>query len=170
MNTARTANLLGAFTVAMHHRVLQRINADQHIGGEGPAAVVLIGTNPGKTVDFVARALELTHSGTVRLIDRLATEQWVERRPGGTDRRAVALYLTKAGQQKMRVILRVRRECLESVLGVLSAKEQKLLTTVLEGMLENMTTNEQMAESICRLCEEEACPQPNCPVTQALQG
>ena len=169
MSNARTANLLGAFTVAMHHQVLQRINADQRIGGEGPAAVVLIGTNPGKTVDFLARALELSHSGTVRLVDRLAAEEWVERRPG-TDKRAVALHLTKAGHHRMRLILRARRECIENVLGALSAKEQKSLTSALEGMLEKMTTSEQMADSICRLCEEESCPQPDCPVTQALQN
>jgi MarR family transcriptional regulator, negative regulator of the multidrug operon emrRAB len=167
MNKDRSVNLLGAFVDAMYRRVEVRINAELGMGGEGPAAIVIIGTNPGRTVDFLARALELSHSGTVRLVDRLAEGQLVQRR-ACADRRAVALVLTERGRRRMRAILRARRHCLDQVFDVLTAKDQLQLTRSLELMLTSITTSDPVAETICRLCDEAACPQPKCPVTLAV--
>jgi hypothetical protein len=64
--------------------------------------------------------------------------------------------------------LRTRRKYLDEVLQSLSAKEQKQLTPLLEILLKKVTTSDKDAESICRLCEESVCPQPLCPVTQAV--
>ena len=167
MNKARAVNVLGAFIDAMYRRVEVQINSVHGMGGEGPAAIVMIGTNPSRTVDFLARALELSHSGTVRLVDRLETDELVQRR-ACADKRAVALVLTERGMRKMRAILRARRECLEAVFDVIDSKQQIQLTHALEEMLASITTSDQVAESICRRCEEAACPQSKCPVTQAL--
>jgi len=167
MDKARAVNLLGAFVDAMYRRIEVKINTDHGMGGEAPAAIVMIGTNPARTLDFLARALELSHSGTVRLVDKLEKEQLVQRRPCA-DKRAVALVLTERGMRKMRSILRARRECLEGVFEVLGSKDRSQLTHSVETMLASLTTSDQVAESICRLCDEAACPQPKCPVTQAL--
>ena len=169
MNKARAVNLLGAFVDAMYRRIEGNISTNHGMGGEAPAAIVMIGTNPLRTLDFLARALELSHSGTVRLVDKLARELLVERR-SCADKRAVALVLTERGMRRMRSILRARRECLESVFEVLSVKDQSQLTHAIEAMLANITTSDQVAETICRLCEEAVCPQRNCPVTQALHA
>ncbi len=169
MNKARAVNLLGAFVDAVYRRVEVKINTDQGMGGEAPAAIVMIGTNPERTLDFLARALELSHSGTVRLVDKLERERLVERR-ACADKRAVALVLTERGSRRMRSILRARRECLETVFETLSAREQGQLTRSVEVMLASITGSDQEAECICRLCEEAACPQRRCPVTQALHA
>jgi DNA-binding MarR family transcriptional regulator len=169
MNKARAVNLLGAFVDAVYRRIEIRINADQGMGGGAPAAIVMIGTNPARSLDFLARALELSHSGTVRLVDKLARERLVERR-ACADKRAVALVLTDRGTRRMRSILRARRECLETIFKTLGVQEQAQLTRSVELMLASITTSDQVAECICRLCDEASCPQRNCPVTQALHA
>jgi MarR family transcriptional repressor of emrRAB len=169
MNKARAVNLLGAFVDSVYRQVESGIDAKLGMGGETPAAIVMIGTNPGRSMDFLARALVLSHSGTVRLVDRLEKEEYV-RRESGKDKRAVALRLTTRGQRKMQEILGARRACLEAVFEVLTRAEQRQLTESVETMLASMSTSDQVAECMCRLCEEAACPQPTCPVTQALNA
>ena len=102
-------------------------------------------------------------------MDKLERQLLVERR-ACADKRAVALVLTERGNRRMRSILRARRECLETIFRALSVQEQGQLTRSVEVMLASITTSDQVAESICRLCEESACPQRRCPVTQALHA
>ena len=56
--------------------------------GRRAALVALSGWLAGTTVDGLARVLRLTHSGAVRLADRLERDGLVERRPGRTGARA----------------------------------------------------------------------------------
>src|SRR5687768_6517652 len=84
----RDANVLGAFSVA----VTDRVRADSG----GSALLALHTWLAGASIDRLARVLELSHSGTVRLVDRLAAAGLLERL-GGPDGRAVALQLTERG-------------------------------------------------------------------------
>jgi MarR family transcriptional repressor of emrRAB len=163
----RTSNLFGALVLGVQDQLLGRIEKESSIGSQAAAALVTIGANVGCSVDFLRVALRLSHSGCVRLIDKLTATGLAARR-GGKDKRVVALFLTDAGQRRMQRILRTRRKYLDEVLQSLNPKEQKLLTPLLEILLKKVTTSEQEAESICRLCEETVCPQPLCPVTQAV--
>lgn len=167
MENPRASNLFGALVVGVQDQLLRRIEAESSIGGQAAAALVTIGANSGCSVDFLRVALQLSHSGCVRLVDKLTETTLVERR-GGKDKRVVALFLTDAGQRRVQRVLRTRRKYLDEVLQSLNSKEQKLLIPLLEILLKKVTTSEQDAESICRLCEEAVCPQPLCPVTQAV--
>ena len=167
MKNSRASNLFGALVVGVQDQLLRRIETESSIGGQAAAALVTIGANSGCSVDFLRVALQLSHSGCVRLIDKLTETALVER-GGGKDKRVVALFLTDAGQRRMQRVLRTRRKYLDEVLQSLSAKEQKQLTPLLEILLNKVTTSDKDAESICRLCEEAVCPQPLCPVTQAV--
>ena len=164
MQNARGRNLLGALVIAVHDKMQQRAEAEISMAGQAAAALVTIGHNFGQSVEFLSGVLQLSHSGCVRLADKLEEQGLIERRVG-EDRRVVTLFLTEAGQQRKRDVLRARREALSAVFGTLESRQQEQLTGLLEVMLKGITFSKAEADVICRLCEERSCPQPRCPVT-----
>jgi MarR family transcriptional repressor of emrRAB len=168
MADARTANLLGAFLTGLHDHLSKRLEQISQISGDGPAALVAIAYNEGRTVEFLRRTLGLSHSWTVRLVEKLAKAGLVVKK-SGSDKRTLALFLTEQGRRKMQGIVRARRRCLDEVLAALPVKEQKTFTSMLERMLAMLTGDEDSAEAICKLCEVDVCPQNRCPVTLAVK-
>ncbi|MGH2743362.1 MAG: winged helix DNA-binding protein, partial [Thermoleophilaceae bacterium] len=95
---ARGANLLGAVSLAVADRVRDAAERGTGQGGSAPAALVsLAGYLDGSPIDSVRGPLGLTHSATVRVVDRLVAAGLARRR-GGADRRSVAVELTPAGR------------------------------------------------------------------------
>ncbi len=136
-------------------------------GGAAPAALVAIGSYPVGTIERLRVVLGLTHSGAVRLVDRLEEDGLVERRRSGG--RAVSLALTDAGERRMRGVLAGRRRALEGALGGLSPSDRERLAVLLEKLLSGLTDGFERSERICRLCEVDACPQEVCPVERAAE-
>ena len=165
MDDERTLNLLGALALSVVDALNHVVEANAGYGGETPAALVTLGAQPGISINALRQMLNLSHPGTVRLIDRLESQGLVERR-AGSDGRTLALFLTDAGCERRRAILTERRQQLQLAVNSLTTNERQQLTKLLEKMLATMTTNELRAFAICRLCEEEVCPQDRCPVEQ----
>ncbi len=163
MADLRTANLLGAFTLAIADELRRVTEEGAAHGAAAPAALVMIGTYPGQTIEALSHTLQLSHSGTVRLVDRLVADGLVERQQG-LDGRTVALFLTAAGEQSMQVVLAKRRQILEETLQTLSLTEQEQLTMLIEKLLVGFTRDRAHADTICRLCHEAVCPAESCPV------
>ena len=166
MDEARLLNLLGALALSLVDGLHQEAFATLGYGGESAAALVTLGVEPGFSINDLRQALQLSHPGTVRLVDRLAQQGWVERRPG-SDGRTVALFLTDTGHGKRQQILAARRHPLQGAIQALTSEDCAQLTPLLEKMLGAMTTSDAAAFAICRLCEEEVCPGDRCPVEQA---
>ncbi|MCC5601212.1 MarR family winged helix-turn-helix transcriptional regulator [Nostoc favosum] len=165
MTEERTLNLLGALALSVVDGLNAVVEASVGHGGETPAALVTLGAEPGLSINTLRQVLNLSHPGTVRLIDRLETQGLVERR-AGSDGRTLALFLTDAGHERRQTILTERRQQLQFAVTSLTPDEYEQLTQLLEKMLTAMTTNELRAFAICRLCEEEVCPSECCPVDQ----
>jgi DNA-binding MarR family transcriptional regulator len=70
----------------------------------------LIAMTPGMNQQTLAGLLRVTPSKVVALVDELQAKGLMERRRNETDRRAAALYLTKAGEQMMAQVAAVARE------------------------------------------------------------
>ena len=158
-HTSREANLLGACALAVAGR-LPPSAADA-------ALVALAGWLSGTTVDGLARVLALTHSGAVRLADRLERDGLVERRPGA-DGRTRALHATAAGARAAQRLQAERFAALEDVLAPLDAAERAALAGMLEKLLAGLTPDHAVAGRICRLCDPGVCGHPDrCPVTIA---
>jgi DNA-binding MarR family transcriptional regulator len=158
-HTSREANLLGACSLAVAGRL--------PAAADEAALVALGGWLGGTTVDGLARVLALTHSGAVRLTDRLARDGLVERRPG-PDGRTRALHVTAAGAREAARLQSQRFAALEEVLAALDAGERDALTPLLERLLGAMTPDHAAAGRICRLCDPDVCGHPErCPVTIA---
>lgn len=164
----RLSNLLSAFSLGFVDRQRTATEMAASLGSTAPAAIVTIGSFPGETIHSLSKILMLSHSATVRLIDRLQENNLVERNPG-EDNRSVTLSLTRKGSSKFAKILEARRRTSMDVLKALEPAEQKQLEALLEKLLSTMTSGRTEANSICRLCEIDACPQDRCPVENAAQ-
>lgn len=165
MNDKRTSNLLGAFALSVVDSLTMVVEANAGYGGETPAALVTVGAEPGLSINKLRQILNLSHPGTVRLVDRLETEGLVQRQ-AGSDGRTVALFLTNTGAKRRKTILSERRKQLQVAINALSRNERKQLSNLLEKMLTAMTTSELKSFTICRLCEDDVCPANQCPVEQ----
>ena len=129
-----TTNTLGALALAVADRVQEAVAAVAGHGASGPAALVALdGFAGGGSIDALRRILGLTHSGAVRLVDRLTAARLVERRIG-PDARAVSLHLTPEGRRVARRVLTAREAALEQVLVGLSPAQRDQLDSLLSAM------------------------------------
>src|SRR3954451_17991860 len=129
----RDANLLGALGIVLAD-LLE--DAAGLAGGATPAGalVALHDRAAGGTIDALAGVVGLSHSGTVRLVDRLARDGLVERRRGA-DQRSAALVLTPAGRRIARQILRGREARLQFFVTLLTDDQRGALTDLAERLL-----------------------------------
>jgi MarR family transcriptional repressor of emrRAB len=161
----RDANLLGALGLAVADRLAE---AAESAGGasSAEALVALNGRAAGASIDALAGIVGLSHSGAVRLVDRLARDGLVERRRAA-DQRSAALVLTPAGRRAARRILTRREAEMHSLLALLTDGEQDALTQVAERILAELGTAPGAERRVCRLCDLEACGRTRgrCPVS-----
>jgi DNA-binding MarR family transcriptional regulator len=169
MTDARSTNLLGALVTALHDDLDQAVASAADHGSAFPAALVSVHWQPGVTIEVLRRVLGLSHSGTVRLVDRLEQEGSLDRR-AGPDGRSVALHLTAQGRRQVKAVLDGRFRVLNGALGLLSAAEQKQLAHLTEKLLAGLTRDRPHSDHICRLCDESVCPDDRCPVGCAVAG
>jgi MarR family transcriptional repressor of emrRAB len=155
------ANLLGALSLVVMDRIEQGARDIIGHAGETPAALIVIGYGPGITNDKLRRILGLSHSGTVRLVDRLVSDRLVERRPR-KDGREVALHLTAKGAASRKDLLTSRISAVASFVDVLSPSERKQLGELIRGVLTRQDTSEMDRFTICRMCDTGVCS--NCPL------
>ncbi len=156
------------------------VEAIAALGPSAPAALAALHEFlDGGSVTQLSSVLGLTHSGTVRLVDRLGAEGLVER-VGAQDGRAVSVVLTPTGRRMAVRILRARETSLTSALSALSADQVDNLAATLDAMLTTVTlarteeravgTRDRPHPWLCRLCDFAACgrSEGNCPVNNAV--
>ncbi len=159
-HASRDANLLGACALAVAGRL--------RTGAADAAVVALGGWLGGTTIDGLARVLRLSHSGAVRLVDRLERDGLVERRTG-PDARSISVHPTAAGRAEADRLRRAREAALLEVLAPLAEDERAAFVGALERLLAGMTPDRAAARHTCRLCDADACGHPDhCPVTLAV--
>jgi len=157
----RDANLLGALGLA----VADRLTHGDTGGSTAEALVALHRRRSGYTIDALAGITGLTHSGGVRLVDRLVQAELVERRRG-PDQRSVAVYPTPAGRRAARRVLAQREAAMHSLLTVLTGSQRSALVAAAERILGELGAAPAAEARICRLCDLESCGRRHgsCPV------
>lgn len=165
MYSDRASNIVGAFALAIHDRL--EPGAHRRDRRAVPdAALVHLSHCSNPTIDSLRAVLGLTHSGAVRLADRLERDTLAERAPGTNDRRVTSLRLTSRGAAAVEAVLSRRADALHDLMqGALSAVEQATLADLTGKLLFAATTGPNDLYRICRLCEFDACP--DCPVAAA---
>ena len=165
----REANLLGAVSLAVADRMRAAVEAGAGQGGSVPAALVSLATYlDGSPIDSIRGPLGLTHSATVRVVDRLVAAGLAERREGA-DRRSVAVELTPSGRAVAGQAAAGRAAALEDALAALDPGERAELARLHEKILATLADGRAAAGRICRFCDAEACghEEGRCPVTRA---
>jgi DNA-binding MarR family transcriptional regulator len=167
---SRAANLLGALALAVSDRLREAIEGDAGgLGAGEPAALVTLAHYPGQPIVSLGRTLGLTHSGAVRLADRMESAGLVRRTASGQGR-AVALVLTDRGRRAAAGVLARRRAAAEDLARLLGPGEAEALARLAERLLAALSTDRASALRLCRLCDEPVCDAgPGCPVDRAIQ-
>jgi MarR family transcriptional repressor of emrRAB len=177
----RLANLLAAAALGLTDRL-------EDLGSEGAgvdtaaamALVALLDFSPHGSLRQLSQILGLTHSGTVRLVDRLAADGLVTREPG-RDERSRAVALTERGRTAALAIRARRHHATVSLLDGLSNWQRTQLSRICEVLVANLTRQrlEQRAAgrppaggALCRLCDFIACGRPDgdCPAAAAASS
>lgn len=164
-----TANVLGAVALAV---AAQTLATAIPTGGRSDSAAAALSALyqflDRPTVDQLCQVLGLTHSGGVRLVDRLADAGLVERRPG-TDRRSRSVRLTAAGRRAARRVSGRRIAYLTSLLTDFSPAEIRTLHDLLGRVMGQVVQQKQGGAWICRMCDLQACGRAagNCPAASA---
>lgn len=161
--TKRLENLVGALGLALSDTVANSFEGACELSDSAPAALFLIRYNPETRIEALARYLELSHSGTVRLVDRLVREGWVARE-ACDDLRAVVLVLTPAGEKMVEKLVANRSRSIEQATAGFSAAERKTLENLVSRMLVNLVPDRAAADHTCRLCDSDICEKDGCPL------
>jgi MarR family transcriptional regulator, negative regulator of the multidrug operon emrRAB len=163
LRTALLANRLGAVSTALSDMIV--LNGPPEVPSAGPetAALNTVSLWPGTRIDELAAILGLSHSGTVRLVDRLAEKGLVERRQHPTDARAAALHTTAEGTALADTFQRHRLARLTTLVKTLPEERQDRLAETIEDLLRLLASDVTGANRICRFCDERICTLDICP-------
>lgn len=173
-------NILGAFALALADRIRDATEAVADMTGAAPAALVALHQFlAGRTTKDVAQATGLSHSGAVRLIDRLVDDGLVERWPG-RDGRSLSIVLTATGRALSRKITVARAAAIEAALEGLGSDDRRALLVLVDTLIATVTAQRLDAREegdtpagwLCRLCDFESCGRPRgeCPAANAAQA
>ncbi len=166
MDTARNRNVFGAFVLMISDDIVRASSSRAPEAGPAASALALLAHRPGLSIRMLAIGVGLSHAGTVRLVDRLASDELIERRAHSTDGRTRSLHLTPAGKVSSDEILAARDRVIAEGLSILDPTELKILSDIAERVLRNRLENLDQSYRVCRLCCYEGCT--SCPIDAEL--
>jgi DNA-binding MarR family transcriptional regulator len=169
VDDVQAENLLGALCLAVDDRMQESVAsaADQ----AASAAVALSALHhflDTPSIELLRQVLGLTHSGTVRLVDRLDAAGYARRGPAA-DGRATTVSLTAAGRRAAARVTDRRQAVLRDALAVLSPSERRTFGQLAGRVLAGMVRPAGATRWMCRLCDTGACgrEEGRCPVATA---
>jgi len=166
-------NVIGALVLALGDRMRDATEDAAGMAGAFPAALVSLHEwAGGRTIETLAGGLRLSHSRTVRVVDRLAADGLATRERDPVDGRSALVRLTPAGHAAGRAVLEARAAALEDGLRALGPGDRGALAGLAEELLAAAATSRRAARAICRLCDAHACGHHDgcCPTTRAADA
>lgn len=110
-------------------------------------AIVHLSRSEGMTQAMLAESLEIQPITLTRLIDRMESAGWVERRTHPQDRRAVQLFLTAQSQPILDEMHARAADTLSDATRGVTPRAQRQLVTTLEQIKQNLIAAETTAVS-----------------------
>ena len=162
MDGPRDRNVFGAFALMIGDDIVRASSSRAPEAGPAASALALLSHKPGLSIRMLAVGVGLSHAGTVRLVDRLASEGLIERREHSTDGRTRSLYLTLTGKVASEEVLAARDRVIAEGLSILNPDEMRILGDIAERVLRDRLENLEHSYRICRLCCYAGCT--NCPI------
>lgn len=161
---AAAANWLGTLAVLIQDRVEARWQAELDLSPMSAAALVQVEQEPGAAIELVAKTIGLSHSATVRLIDKLVARDLVAKDRAAEDQRAQSLKLTRAGKRMAAQLHAIRNRVTDDLLGLLPPAEGAALGNAIATILHRAVTTKQEGDQVCRVCDEGRCREEICPI------
>lgn len=158
----RLPNLLGALAVGLADRISAATEEALDESATTVAALATVAQYPGASIEQLRHTLALSHSATVRVVDRLAARGLVDRRPSRRGP-AVALVATATGEELAARVLDVRHRVVQEAMGDSLPGD---LRGAITAMLAELTVDPLAGNRVCRLCDLRKCPQDRCPVAE----
>ena len=166
VDDARLVNLLGAAALGLG----DAIGADAAAAAgldttTATALITLLDLARGGSIRSVSRLIGISHSGTVRLVNRMVDDGLITRRPG-QDGRTLAVTLTRRGRSLAHRLRTDRAAAIGAALDGLSAEQRKQLASICVVMVGNLVTarlaargeaHEPAGGALCRLCDPTTC-------------
>jgi MarR family transcriptional regulator, negative regulator of the multidrug operon emrRAB len=159
-----TANILGALSLLIQDRVERAWQATLDLSPMAAAALSQIESEPGCSIELVSGRIGLTHSATVRVIDRLAERGLVEKDRARKDARAQSLRLTPAGKRTAQQLHAARNQVTDDLLAGLDASQRAALQDAVAAILHRTVEPGREADVTCRVCDERRCTPDICPI------
>jgi DNA-binding MarR family transcriptional regulator len=159
-----SANVVVAWTTALQ----DGLRAGMRSIGVEPrdlAALTLVAAYDGCALDWLRPRVDLTQSGTVRMVDRLAARGLLTR--GASTGRGVPLHLTPAGDDLLREWSRTRDRIIDAQLGTLPPATRAAFVAAMAESLGSRPRIRAEADTACRTCTWPACG-PDCPVDRSV--
>jgi DNA-binding MarR family transcriptional regulator len=162
--TRHTANILGALSLLIQDRVERAWQSTLDLSPMAAAALVQIDNEPGSSIELIASRIGLTHSATVRVIEKLAARGLVEKDRAPKDARAQSLKLTKAGRRVAQQLHAARNQVTDQLLSGLDAAQRKGLEEAVSAILHRCVEPGREADVTCRVCDDRRCTPDICPI------
>lgn len=167
-DTERTANLLGAASLAITDLTLGEGARLARLSTSSTAALVTLLADPGLSVSELGRRVRLTQPAAARMVDSLAADGLVERVPSVVNRRWVTVRPTDRGARLAQRLLQGRNAPLVAMIAHLDQRDQEALATLLETLLVQVYREVGQGQRMCRFCDRTSCTRSApCPVGQA---
>jgi len=163
---AHAVNLLGALGIGLADLQTAAMTKAVGLDVSAVAALVTLLDRPGLTLRQLSQVLGITHSGTVRLADRLSTQRMLKR-GNSADARQTPVTLTHKGRLAAQSALQARRNALQFLIDPLPEEQRDSFVDTLAILLGRLPNDQMPARHVCRLCEHSQCRSPNCPVGAA---
>jgi DNA-binding MarR family transcriptional regulator len=166
----QAANLLGATALAVADRQAEAV---VRVAGDASSAAALNALHEfldAPSVDLLRQVLGLTHSGTVRLLDRLEAQELVIR-AAGPDARTASVHLTRKGRAAARRVGAARAAVLDEALSPFDERQRAALGQALGELLSRLVREPGVTRWTCRLCDTTACgrAEDRCPMADEAQ-
>jgi len=156
MDASNVANMLGALAFHLTDEIDGGV-ATTELEPKATAAVVHLSKYPDESIEKLRAPVGLSHSGCVRLVDRLVEAGLAQRATATRDARAVRIALTRKGRGLAAQILERREDVLVRAVRSLSVTEREQLGTLVSKLLAFEINTPSRALRACRLCDYEAC-------------
>jgi MarR family transcriptional regulator, transcriptional regulator for hemolysin len=129
-----------------------RIKFDQGVEQHGVTRakwtlIAAVARNPGTTQRAIAAMLEVTEVTAGRLIDRLCSDGYLERRENPVDRRGYCVYLTPAAQPVMDKMSEVAKIHEDETFANVSDDDLEKLDTLLSAIASNLAIPQHQSEA-----------------------
>jgi DNA-binding MarR family transcriptional regulator len=158
------ANAVSAWVLEAHDALAEAAEREVGLDPRELAALTLIASHEGCSVEWLRGRVGLTQSGTVRLLDRLQSARLVRRSRAG---RAVALAISGEGTARLTRWQAARARVVDRLLADLGDGDGDAIVASLAPALERRRRQRPEADIACRTCDWPACAD-RCPVDRSV--